>query len=269
MGIRTRLKLKGFICPPSESPRESTTRLPAFVTISVDDGHLSDLRTAELLCKFGLKATFYIPRSNPERPVMGLSQIRELAATFEVGGHTLNHKPLPGLGEGEAWNEIRGCKDWLEDLLGRPAFSFCYPRGGYSRQVRNLVAKAGFSGARTCQFNLNCLPADPFQAGVSTEAFSHSVPVQLRHALWESNFRGLFNFFTINRMATDWEIHFRRALNWLEIHGGAAHLYLHSWEIEHRNEWEKLTRVFRDAASRKQIVPITNGVLFNVATATK
>jgi peptidoglycan/xylan/chitin deacetylase (PgdA/CDA1 family) len=225
--------------------------------------------TAELLSKFGLKATFYVTRCNPERTVMGLSKIRELSTIFDVGGHSLNHTPLARLGRDGAWNEIRGCKDWLEDLVGRPAVSFCYPQGKYNRQVRNLVAKARFVGARTCQFNLNCLPTDPFQVGVSTHAFSHSVKVQLRHALLQRNLMGLIGFVRINGMTTDWENHFRRALDYVEINGGVAHLYLHSWEIQQRNEWGKLTRVFRDAARRKQVVPITNGELFNLATAAK
>jgi hypothetical protein len=36
-----------------------------YVTISVDDGHPTDLRTADLLDKYGLGAIFYIPASNP------------------------------------------------------------------------------------------------------------------------------------------------------------------------------------------------------------
>ena len=60
-----------------------------FVTISIDDGHVTDLRTAELLTKYGLQATFYICARNPERPVMELAQIRELAKAFEIGAHTL------------------------------------------------------------------------------------------------------------------------------------------------------------------------------------
>ncbi len=194
---------------------------------------------------------------------MELSQLRELSTTFDVGGHTLSHMPLPRLREDAAWNEIRGCKDWLEDLLGRPAISFCYPQGKCNRQLGSLVAKARFVGARTCQFNLNCFPTDPFQAGVSTHAFSHSVAVQVRHSLLQRNFRGLHGFVTINRMTSDWETHFRRVLDWVEINGGVAHLYLHSWEIQQKNEWDKLARVFRDAAR----VTITNGELFSLATA--
>src|SRR5579872_6682713 len=91
----------------------------AFVTVSVDDGHPTDLRTAELLHKYGLKATFYAPAANPERPVMSATDLRRLSSSFEVGGHTLNHVPLPSLPRERAWAEIVDCKNWLEDLTGK------------------------------------------------------------------------------------------------------------------------------------------------------
>jgi len=263
LGVRPEVEIAG----QSGRCRETTIRRPAFLTVSVDDGHSSDLITAELLCKFGLKATFYIPRSNHERPVMEPSEIRELSTMFDVGGHTLNHTPLSKLPRDNAWNEIRGCKDWLEDLLGRPAVSFCYPRGKHNQRVRNLVATARFVGARTCDFNINSFPRDPFRVGVSTHAFSHSVAVQVQHALLQRNLMGLIGFVRTSRMTTDWESHFRRTLDYVETHGGVAHLYLHSWEIQQRNEWDKLTRVLQDAGGRTQVVPITNGKLFSLATA--
>src|ERR1035437_1451077 len=98
-----------------------------YLTISIDDGHVMDLRTAELLSKYGLQATFYIPARNPERPVMSEVQIRELASAFEIGAHTLNHVPLKSLPESQAWAEISGSKQWVEDTIGKPAVSFCYP----------------------------------------------------------------------------------------------------------------------------------------------
>jgi peptidoglycan/xylan/chitin deacetylase (PgdA/CDA1 family) len=230
---------------------------------------VSDLWTAELLLKFGLKATFYIPRANPERAVMPLSDLKQLATAFEVGGHTLSHTQLPALQEQQAWEEIRGCKNWLEDILGRPVHSFCYPRGKQNRRIRGLVKQAGFLGARTCRYNLNSLPIDAFEAGVSTEAFSHSAAVHVRHALLEGNYEGLVDFFRIHEMATDWEVHFRRALNWVAAKGGVAHLYLHSWQIQDQNGWTKLKRVLQHASSCKQVVPVTNSDVFRLAAASR
>jgi len=150
--------------------------------------------------------------------------------------------------------------------LGRPAHSFCYPRGKYNRRIRDLVKRAGFLGARTCRYNLNSFPQDSFEAGVSTEAFPHSVAVHLRHAVLGNNYEGLIDFFRVHSMAKDWETHFHKALNWVETHGGVAHLYLHSWAIEQQDAWDKLKRVLQDASSRKRLIPVTNAEVFILAS---
>ncbi len=110
-----------------------------YATISIDDGHATDLRTADLLEKYGLAATFYIPYKNPERPVMGPSEIREIARHFEIGGHTLNHTPLRFLQRHQAWAEIRDGKSWLEDEVGRAVVSFCYTRGKFNSKLAAMV----------------------------------------------------------------------------------------------------------------------------------
>ena len=51
------------------------------VTISVDDGHPSDRRAADLLDDLGYAATFYVPARNSERPVMVARDIRCLLYT--------------------------------------------------------------------------------------------------------------------------------------------------------------------------------------------
>jgi peptidoglycan-N-acetylglucosamine deacetylase len=236
----------------------------AYVTISVDDGHPADLRTAGLLTAFGLKATFYVPATNPEHEVLSPTDIKTLAQGFEVGGHTLNHCTLPRLPKRQVRSEVVGCKEWLEGLTGNQVVAFCYPRGKFDRQVSSVVREAGFRGARTCLFNLNNWPDDPFVWGVSTHAYSHSAMVQVRHALGESNLQGLWQFFTLFRGVRDWEQHFMHALDAVETTGGIAHLFLHSWEMEERNEWEKLRGVLREISARASIQSITNGELFQM-----
>lgn len=235
-----------------------------FVTISVDDGHPTDVRTAELLTRYGLAATFYIPVKNPERHVLSKGEIRELASRFEIGGHTLNHVALKSLPEERAWAEVREGKSWMEDVLGEPIFSFCYPRGKFDRQSIGLVQKAGFLGARTCLLSLHNFPRNPFLWGVSTHAYRHRILIQVRHALLERNFRGACNFFQIYKGATDWETQFLNGLDHVETHGGIAHMYLHSWEIDANREWQKLEAVFRSIAERKSLATVTNGALFKL-----
>ena len=105
-----------------------------YLTISVDDGHTTDLRSADLLGKFGFKATFYIPKTNPERDVMEGQQIRQISRCFDVGGHTISHVSLKRMSDAQAFAEISEGKKWLEDLVGCEVSAFCYPQGKVQRR---------------------------------------------------------------------------------------------------------------------------------------
>jgi len=234
-----------------------------YITISIDDGYSADARVAELLQKYELQGTFYVPAVNCEHAVMTAGEIRELSRQFEIGSHTYNHLSLNVLSDAQAWSEISSGKQWLEDVLGQPVISFCYPRGKFKRGTAALVERAGFLGARTCHFNLHNFPRNPFLWGLSTHASYHSRMIQIRHALLERNFLGMRNFFACYQTATDWQTHFLHALDQVAEHGGIAHLYLHSWEIEEAGEWVKLESVLQ-GVSRHSLTPVTNGTLYRL-----
>lgn len=233
-----------------------------YLTISIDDGHPSDCKSAELLSKYGLKATFYIPKINPEREVMDEPVIKKLADAFEIGGHTYSHKPLCGIPVNEIKKEVQDGKNWIEQLLGREVTAFCYPRGKFNTSIINAVRDSGFKGGRTCMYNLNDFPKNPFLWGVSTHAYSHSKAIQIRHAILENNFKGLLNFFLAQRSSVDWVNQFKFAIEYVERSGGVAHLYLHSWEIDKLNEWKRLEGLFRYLSGKKDLKRLTNGELF-------
>lgn len=236
----------------------------SYLTISIDDGHVTDLRAAELLQKLGLRATFYIPACNQERAVMSPSQIRQIAANFEVGSHSLHHRPLTHLSKQEAMLEINNGKEWLENLVGGAVIAFCYPQGKFDSGTIKLVKQAGFLGARTCMLNLSSFPKNPMLWGVSTQAYSHSVALQIRHALLEKNFHGVSSFVRIHRLARDWAKHFSHCVDFVERYGGVAHLYFHSWEIDELNQWSKLENVLESISKRHKLMRVSNGELFQL-----
>lgn len=248
---------------PDPSSERDELLADRYVTISVDDGSADDMRTADLLDKYGLQATFYMPARNPERPVISPAEMRGLAQRFEIGSHTLNHTPLKFLSDEKANREIVEGKQWMEDALGKPVTSFCYPRGKFNGTTPQLVEKAGFIGARTSLQNLHQFPQNRFLWGVSTLAFSLSKLIHVRHALLEGNFTGIRNFFRDYKGATDWEQHFHCALDYVEQHGGIAHLTMHSWETESLGEWKKLEAVFA-AISRRRLTSVSNGHLYGI-----
>ncbi len=238
-----------------------------YLTVSVDDGSVNDMHSADLLEKYGLKATFYIPATNWERPVLTAAQVRTLSANFEIGGHTYGHVALPKLSLSQMRAEIEGGKNWVEDVTGQPANSFCYPFSKFNTLVRHEVEASGFVGARTSMFNRNELPSDPFLTGVSTHACSHSPLIQIRHALREGNFLGALNFISVHHLERDWVRHFQHALDSVAAIGGVAHLYFHSWEIEEHDQWQKLERLLAQLAQRMDFKRITNGELYAISAA--
>lgn len=238
-----------------------------YITISVDDGHPDDVRTAELLSKYNLAATFYIPAANPQRKMMNEAQIRVIAdasPAFEMGAHTYSHVPLNRLPYSQVYEEMVKGKEWLEQVIGAPVTSFCYPKGKFTRETVVAARAVGFRGARTCMFNLNSFARDPMLWGVSTHAYSHSRAIQIRHCCLERNFRGLVNYFVIHRGAVDWVEHFRRAIDYVQSNSGIAHLYLHSWEISNLNEWRRLRELFVEISSNSSLTPVTNGQIFDL-----
>src|SRR5262249_55605796 len=168
------------------------------------------------------------------------------------------------LSDQEASAEIDGGKKWLEDIIGKEVVAFCYPDGKFHSGTTKLVKQAGFLGARTCQFNLNGFPHDPFLWGVSTQGYSHSVSVQIRHALFERNFRGISNFIVTHKLSRDWPEHFRYAVDYVEKYGGIAHLYFHSWEIDEQGQWPKLKGLLEHLAKNTKLIRVMNGELFQL-----
>jgi peptidoglycan/xylan/chitin deacetylase (PgdA/CDA1 family) len=243
---------------------EARMKRPCFATVSVDDGHPADLKVLDLLTQYGVKATFYIPVRNAERPVMHRSEVRLLARHCEIGGHTLNHVRLTSLPERAVVREVVDGKKWLEDLLGAQIESFCYPGGKFDRQAAAIVKQAGFLGARTTMCHLTGFPVNPYLWGVSTHACRHSRIVHVRHAVLERNLEGLWSFFRLSKGLTDWERQFLCTVVHVERNGGIAHLYLHGWEIEQHGEWDKLERVLQVMSERKSLIKVTNGELFRL-----
>lgn len=78
-------------------------------------------------------------------------QIKEIARNelFTLGVHTLDHANLTQCSERESFEQLSGCKAWLEGVTGRPCRTLAYPFGEYDactlRQVRELGFATGFA----------------------------------------------------------------------------------------------------------------------------
>lgn len=215
------------------------------LTTSWDDGHPADLRIRDLLAKYGLKATFYIPRNNVEgRPVMAERDIRELALGMEVGGHTLDHIDLTKLSSENVSRQIGQGKAWLEDVIGGTVHGFCYPRGHYRAEIAREVRAAGFAYARTTA-NFHIAPAlDCFALPTTIQFFPHGRGVYARNFLRFGHFQARTKPFVLAMLAPNLQQRAETLANHAIARSVYFHLWGHSWEIEALNLWKELEHVF-------------------------
>jgi len=225
-------------------------------TCSIDDGHPSDMKMAELLSRHRLNGTFYIPITNRERrDVLSHGAIREIADVFEIGSHTHDHCYLTSLPPGQAQSQIIDGKHRLEEILGKKVAGFCYPGGKYDPGHRNMVESAGFRYARTTM-NLCFAPgSDPFRMQTTLQFYPHDWTVYVGNYIRNGNWSGRIDGLMVALKPNDWMTRLYCLFDWAATHGLSFHLWSHSWEIDRLDAWQELSDFLGYVASR---VPAQN-----------
>jgi hypothetical protein len=233
----------------------------ACITTSWDDGHPLDLRVAELLARYGLRGTFYVPRTT-EYGTMSVGQVRELSRGFEVGAHTLHHVDLTEACEQQAWQEIADSRFWVEDSTGQPCPMFCPPKGRFSRRELRLIRKAGYRGARSVELLSVALPrprARLLLLPTSVQVHPHGRLAYVRNALKRGALCNLWRYVQKGCPA-DWTGLVRSLLARVLSGCGVFHLWGHSWELEQTGQWQRLEEVLRYLGQfTRQAPALTNG----------
>jgi peptidoglycan/xylan/chitin deacetylase (PgdA/CDA1 family) len=125
------------------------------IILTFDDGYEDFYTTAvPILRSHDFTAVAYIVSGFIGRSgYMTAAQISELDRSgFEIGSHTVDHANLSRLSIGGIRYQVGASKQALEQLLGHPVYSFCYPSGKYNSDVATAVAAAGYHDATTTRF---------------------------------------------------------------------------------------------------------------------
>ena len=122
------------------------------VAVTFDDGYADNLEQAlPILQHHGIVATFYVVPNFVGKPgYMSWQQLAQLRASgMEIGSHTMSHANLTGLTREQAQNEIVQSRTVIEQQLDVSITSFCYPAGGCTPELAELVRETGYSSAVT------------------------------------------------------------------------------------------------------------------------
>lgn len=210
-------------------------------TCSIDDGHPSDMKMAQLLDKHGLQGTFYIPIHNREGfDVMRPQQIRELASRFEIGSHTYDHCFLKYIDLTDSHYQVTEGKKRLEDIIGQPVQGFCYPGGKYRPADVEIVKAAGFRYARTTE-NL-CFDAgrQPFEMPTTCQIYPHERNVYLRNFARAGHWQRRRRALQVAVRHEDWIRRLYALFDDACLHGTVFHLWGHSRDIDQFDAWRDL-----------------------------
>lgn len=235
----------------------------AFMTTSWDDGHPLDHRLADLLTRYHLTGTFYVPKV-AENITMTEPQIRALGQSFEVGAHTMHHAFLDSCTELTAEREIYESKQWVQDTVGKPCPMFCPPGGRFGERHLRLISSAGYTGIRTVE--LLSLQEPQLQSGLyvlptTIQAYPHVRAAYFRNAMKRLAIKNLWGY--VKRgTPTDWVALADALLRHVSQFGGVFHVWGHSWELQETNQWTRLEDLLSVMSSHRQTVScVTNADL--------
>jgi peptidoglycan/xylan/chitin deacetylase (PgdA/CDA1 family) len=169
------------------------------LVITFDDGYADFYAEAlPLLNRFGCTATLYLTtgfigktagwfdnQGGSSHLMLDWDQVVEIHSHgIECGGHSHTHPGLDLLSPKASADEVKRCKDILEEKLNFPVFSFAYPYGYYSSRIKQMVKALGYSSACAVNYRISSTNEDPFELsrvivreGTGIEAFEKLLQV--------------------------------------------------------------------------------------------
>ncbi|MFA5145864.1 MAG: polysaccharide deacetylase family protein [Candidatus Omnitrophota bacterium] len=118
--------------------------------VTFDDGHADSYSAAiPVLKRYAIPATFFITTGFIGTPgYLTWDELRRMSGEgFGCGCHTVSHRRLTPLAEGEIYDEVSASKAVLEKELSAGIPYFSYPYGELSPGVISAVKRASFEAA--------------------------------------------------------------------------------------------------------------------------
>ena len=144
---------------------------------------------------------------------------------------------------------------------------FCYPKGRFNKEIRDLVEKAGFLGAKTIKNFQTQLPDDFFEFGTTCQIYpfplqknnsNHYYLLPCLFDLFQQNFRQILKLKLPPNSFFSWINLSKNLFDYVLKNGNIFHLWGHSWEIEKYGMWQDLEEILKYIAHHKNVFYLTN-----------
>jgi len=250
-----------------------------YFTCSFDDGDVVDLQLSKLLNKYNIKSTFYIPQTcELVSKSLCEKQIQDLSEMVEIGGHTMSHQILTRISDERAKIEIADCKNWLQNIIGRPVQVFCPPTGRFSKQHISYQQQAGFNAMRTVEmlsYSVKKIKAigDFVILPTTNQVYNHTSIAYLRNRFKRLNFFKNSLFWKLFDLK--WQAMSKNYIDRLNQISEAQeleyyfHLWGHSWEIEKYSLWNSLEDFLKSLKDFEEIIFCNNSELTEIVRCSK
>lgn len=163
------------------------------IAITFDDALCSFAEVAApLLAARGMPCTLFVPSAvlgvappwsrhgEPADRILDADAIRRLPASVTIGSHGRTHRHLTTLSEEAMADEVRGSRDDLTALTGRPIEDFASPFGDHDAMSERVVRTAGYRRSWTVD-PVPVRPADAATHGrVSLDPTDSPLEVRLK-----------------------------------------------------------------------------------------
>lgn len=139
------------------------------LTMSYDDGKISDRRLVDIFNRYGIKGTFHLNSG-----LLGsydhilCEEIKELYKGHEVATHTLTHPTISRCPKEQVIQQVMEDRKNLENIVGYTVRGLSYPNGSFNKEIKAMLPYMGIEYARVVGSSKNFSIPDDFFAWEST-----------------------------------------------------------------------------------------------------